>query len=249
MLSEIQLKNKNCLPCHIAIIMDGNGRWAIKKGKMRIAGHKEGLKALKKAVTFAISNKINILTLYAFSSENWNRPIQEVKELIKLFAWIINDIINKLYKLNIKLRVIGDISKFKYNLQKKIKYAENLTKNNNGLILNIAANYGGRWDIIHGFKQIAEQLQEGNLSPDQIKEDTLEKYLCLSDLKPVDLVIRTGGEYRISNFLLWQIAYAEFYFTDVLWPDFNEKIFRNAINNFLNRNRRFGGLAKLTFKE
>lgn len=254
MLSNVRLykKNKNfesCCPCHIAIIMDGNGRWAKNKGKMRLSGHKEGIKALKRAVIFAVNNKINILTLYAFSSENWNRPDKEVKELMKLFFWVLDDVINSLNKMHVRLRVIGDISKFDFSLQKRIQYAEHLTKNNKGLMLNIAANYGGRWDIIRGFKQIAKKLKKGLILPDQIQEDTLSQYLCLSDLKPVDLVIRTGGEFRISNFLLWQIAYSEFYFTDVLWPDFDERIFKNAINDFLNRDRRFGGLSDYVYEK
>lgn len=254
MLSEVQLnkKNKNFknyLPYHVAIIMDGNGRWAKNHGKIRVLGHKAGLKALRRAVIFAIKNKINILTLYAFSSENWKRPYKEVMYLMKLFIWVLDDVIEKLNKYNIKLKIIGDKSRFSFNLQKKIQNAENFTKNNNGLVLNIAANYGGRWDIIRGLKQIIEKLKEGIILPDQIKEDTLSEHLCLSDLKPVDLVIRTGGEYRISNFLLWQIAYAEFYFTDVLWPDFNKKIFEKAIKNFLGRERRFGGIKKIINKK
>lgn len=239
---NIQLNKKleNYLPYHIAIIMDGNGRWARNRGKINILGHKKGVIALKRAVIFAVKNKIQILTLYAFSKENWNRPKKEVKNLINLFSLVLNDVLNKLNKFNIKLKIIGDISKFNFYLRKKIKYAEKFTKNNNGLILNIAVNYSGKWDIINAFKKIIKKFEEGHILLNQIKEDTITQNLCLSKLKPVDLVIRTGGEHRISNFLLWQIAYSEFYFTDVLWPDFNGKIFKKAIKNFLNRKRRFG---------
>ncbi|RWR00450.1 UDP pyrophosphate synthase [[Pantoea] beijingensis] len=230
-------------PRHVAIIMDGNGRWAKNQGKLRISGHKAGVKSVRRAVSFAVSNKLDALTLYAFSSENWNRPPQEVMALMELFIWALDSEVKSLHKHNVRLRIIGDISRFNSRLQERIRRAEELTQQNNGLTLNIAANYGGRWDIIHGVRQIAEQVQEGLLRPDQIEEETLTPYLCLNELAPVDLVIRTGGEHRISNFLLWQVAYAEFYFTDVLWPDFDEHVFEGAMNAFSHRERRFGGAA------
>ncbi|WNN45183.1 MULTISPECIES: (2E,6E)-farnesyl-diphosphate-specific ditrans,polycis-undecaprenyl-diphosphate synthase [Winslowiella] len=246
MSSENQLQADDQLgagPHHVAIIMDGNGRWAKNQGKLRISGHKAGVKSVRRAVSFAVSNKLDALTLYAFSSENWNRPPQEVMALMELFVWALDSEVKSLHKHNVRLRIIGDISRFNLRLQERIRRAEELTQQNNGLTLNIAANYGGRWDIIHGVRQIAEQVQEGLLRPDQIEEETLEKHLCLSKLAPVDLVIRTGGEHRISNFLLWQVAYAEFYFTDVLWPDFDEQVFEGAMNAFSHRERRFGGAA------
>ncbi|UQY44941.1 (2E,6E)-farnesyl-diphosphate-specific ditrans,polycis-undecaprenyl-diphosphate synthase [Erwinia sp. PK3-005] len=230
-------------PRHVAIIMDGNGRWAKNQGKLRVSGHKAGVKSVRRAVSFAVSNKLEALTLYAFSSENWSRPAQEVVALMELFVWALDSEVKSLHKHNVRLRIIGDISRFNSRLQERIRRAEELTQQNNGLTLNIAANYGGRWDIIHGVKKIAEQVQEGLLRPDQIEESTLSEFLCMHDLAPVDLVIRTGGEHRISNFLLWQIAYAEFYFTDVLWPDFDEQVFEGAMNAFSHRERRFGGAA------
>ena len=230
-------------PRHVAIIMDGNGRWAKRQGKLRVFGHKAGVKSVRRAVSFAANNHLDALTLYAFSSENWNRPVQEVSALMELFVRALDSEVKSLHKHNVRLRVIGDISRFSTRLQERIRRSEQLTENNDGLTLNIAANYGGRWDIIEGVKKLAEQVQEGLLRPDQITEESLTSQLCMQELAPVDLVIRTGGEHRISNFLLWQIAYAEFYFTDVLWPDFDEHVFEGALNAFSLRERRFGGAA------
>ncbi|BAN95070.1 undecaprenyl diphosphate synthase [Plautia stali symbiont] len=232
-----------CTPRHVAIIMDGNGRWAKNQGKLRISGHKAGVKSVRRAVSFAVSNKLEALTLYAFSSENWSRPLQEVTALMELFVWALDSEVKSLHKHNVRLRIIGDISRFNNRIQKRIRRAEELTQQNDGLTLNIAANYGGRWDIIQGVKKLAEQVQEGLLRPDQITEESLAPHLCMQELAPVDLVIRTGGEHRISNFLLWQIAYAEFWFTDVLWPDFDEHVFEGALNAFSLRERRYGGAA------
>ena len=230
-------------PRHVAIIMDGNGRWAKNQGKLRISGHKAGVKSVRRAVSFAVSNNLEALTLYAFSSENWSRPAQEVTALMELFVWALDSEVKSLHKHNVRLRIIGDTSRFSPRIQERIRRSEALTENNDGLTLNIAANYGGRWDIIEGVKKLAEQVQEGLLCPDQITEESLTSQLCMQELAPVDLVIRTGGEHRISNFLLWQIAYAEFYFTDVLWPDFDEHVFEGALNAFSLRERRFGGAA------
>ncbi|MEW5289000.1 MULTISPECIES: (2E,6E)-farnesyl-diphosphate-specific ditrans,polycis-undecaprenyl-diphosphate synthase [Erwinia] len=247
MSSENQLKADDLpgedYPRHVAIIMDGNGRWAKNQGKLRITGHKAGVKSVRRAISFAVSNKLEALTLYAFSSENWNRPPQEVMALMELFAWALDNEVKSLHKHNVRLRIIGDISRFNARLQERIRRSEELTQQNNGLTLNIAANYGGRWDIIHGVRKIAEQVQEGLIRPEQIEEETLNQQLCLNELVPVDLVIRTGGEHRISNFLLWQVAYAEFFFTDILWPDFDEQVFEGALNAFAQRERRFGGAA------
>ncbi|CAL4326300.1 polyprenyl diphosphate synthase [Buchnera aphidicola] len=229
---------------HVAIIMDGNGRWAKKKGKMRIIGHKQGFKAVKEAVKFAILNNLKVLTLYAFSSENWSRPLFEIKYLIKLFSFALESEIANLKKYNIRLKIIGDITYFDKKLQNDINTVEKITFQNKGLILNIALNYGGRWDIIQSVKKIVDQVQKGFLNIEQIREHTLSQFLSTSELLPVDLVIRTGGEKRISNFLLWQIAYSELYFTDVLWPDFNRYVFQDAVDFFISRERRFGGLKK-----
>ncbi|MCV2525712.1 MAG: polyprenyl diphosphate synthase [Candidatus Lightella neohaematopini] len=236
------LSNINTLPKHIAIIMDGNRRWAKIRGKLSIFGYQNGVKSAKRAIEFAIKNNFNTLTLYAFSSENWNRPASEVNELMELFRYSLKNGICSLNDKKVRLKIIGDTSKFRKTLQKIIYDSEKLTKNNDGLNLNIAINYGGRWDIIQGIKKIINKVQMGLINPNQINEQTLCQVISMNDLDPVDLVIRTGGEYRISNFLLWQIAYSELFFTDVLWPDFNENIFFNAIKFFSQRNRRFGAV-------
>ncbi|URJ23532.1 polyprenyl diphosphate synthase [Blochmannia endosymbiont of Camponotus sp. C-003] len=237
---DLSTFSSNLLPRHVAIIMDGNGRWARTRGKLRIVGHQAGFNAVRRAVHFAVNHRFDALTLYAFSSENWKRPDKEIDSLMQLFSHALNNEIDVLHKNNIKLRIIGDINRFSVELQKNIHRSEQLTSNNSGLTLNIAANYGGRWDIIQGVKQLATQVQQGILTPNQIDEDALCKCICMNELAPVDLVIRTGGEHRISNFLLWQIAYAELFFTDVLWPDFNNIIFKRALNTFMKRERRFG---------
>lgn len=230
---------------HVAIIMDGNGRWAKKQGKIRAFGHKAGARSVRRVVSYAVNNGIDALTLYAFSSENWNRPAQEVSALMELFVWALDSEVKNLQRHNVRLRIIGDISQFNLRLQERIRKAETLTEHNTGLALNIAANYGGRWDIIQGVRRLAEQVREGELRPEQIDEDTLSRQICMHQLAPVDLVIRTGGEHRISNFLLWQIAYAELYFTDVLWPDFDKQDFEGALHAFANRERRFGGAGNV----
>lgn len=237
---ELQNLSSKKLPKHVAIIMDGNGRWAKIRGRLRIVGYQAGCDAVRRAVRFAINYQLDALTLYAFSSENWKRPDQEIDFLMRLFAQALDNEIRELHKNNVKLRIIGDINRFSTELQKSIRHSEQLTFGNNGLTLNIAANYGGRWDIIQGVKQLAIKVQKGMLHPNQIDEDALCKCVCMNELAPVDLVIRTGGECRISNFLLWQIAYAELFFTDVLWPDFNDVIFEGALHAFMRRERRFG---------
>ncbi|QJC29527.1 di-trans,poly-cis-decaprenylcistransferase [Enterobacteriaceae endosymbiont of Plateumaris pusilla] len=235
---------KLCYPNHVAIIMDGNRRWAKKKNIWKFSGHKEGVNTIKKIINSALFYKLKVLTLYAFSSENWKRSINEINFLMNLFNKILNNEVLNFKKKNICLKIIGNISKFSIHLQKSIIKAENLTKNNNGLILNIAINYGGRWDIISAVKKIVIKIKEGLLDSKKINEYIFSKYLCLSNIIPVDLVIRTGGELRISNFLIWQIAYSELYFTNILWPDFNEKNFKDALENFSKRKRSFGGNIK-----
>lgn len=230
-------------PRHVAIIMDGNGRWAQNQGKLRITGHKAGVKAVKKAVSFAANNNIKSLTLYAFSSENWHRPIPEVSALMELFIWALESEVKSLHKHNVKLTVIGDTQRFSTLIQDRIQRAETLTSHNTGLRLNVAANYGGRWDILNSFQKLMRKIDEGCLEQSQISEAQLAENLCLNDQPPVDLVIRTGGEQRISNFLIWQIAYAEFYFSSVLWPDFNEHDFQGALDAYSHRERRFGRAA------
>ncbi|HHW7450311.1 polyprenyl diphosphate synthase [Pasteurella multocida subsp. multocida] len=231
----------NNIPQHVAIIMDGNGRWAQQKGKMRIFGHKNGVKAVREAVSYARKVGIKVLTLYAFSSENWNRPKKEVNALMALFMQALDLEVKKLHKNNIKLNILGDVTGFSASLQNKIHQVEKLTENNTALTLNIAANYGGCWDIVQATKSLAQQVKEGKLAVDEINAQVLQQALVTKEQPQVDLLIRTSGEQRISNFLLWQIAYAELYFSDVLWPDFNEKEFNEAIIAYQQRHRRFGG--------
>ncbi|WP_422824364.1 (2E,6E)-farnesyl-diphosphate-specific ditrans,polycis-undecaprenyl-diphosphate synthase [Xenorhabdus bharatensis] len=221
--------------------MDGNGRWAKKRGKLRVFGHRAGIKAVRSAVSFSVKNNIESLTLYAFSSENWNRPQQEVSSLMELFVFALDNEVKSLHKHNVKLSVIGDISRFSSRLQERIRRSVELTAGNTGLQLNIAANYGGRWDLIQSVRQVAEKVRANQLEPEDITESTVSGFMSLNQQSDVDLVIRTGGEHRISNFLLWQIAYAELYFTDILWPDFDETAFEGAIHAFIKRERRFGG--------
>ncbi|CAL4321638.1 Ditrans,polycis-undecaprenyl-diphosphate synthase ((2E,6E)-farnesyl-diphosphate specific) [Buchnera aphidicola (Protaphis terricola)] len=241
---KLHKENKKNFPNHVAIIMDGNGRWAKKRNKIRTFGHKEGFKAVKRTIKFALQNKIEILTLYTFSKENWKRPKLEVQSLLKIFLFALKSEIYYLKKYNICLKVIGDLTSFNNELQSYIHYVEKITFSNTGLILNIAANYSGKWDILQGVKKILTAIQKGYLNINQIEENTFSQYLSTHQLSPVDLVIRTGGEKRISNFFLWQIAYSELYFTDVLWPDFNSYIFQEAIDYFSTRNRTFGGLVQ-----
>ena len=230
------------IPNHVAIIMDGNGRWAQQRKQLRAVGHRAGLKAVRKIVTYAATLGIKVLTLYAFSSENWKRPENEVSALISLFIYALNREMKSLHKNNVRLNIIGNISQFNDDLQNMIINAEQLTKDNSGLILNVAANYGGRWDILQSTKKMAKQVFDGKITLDDITEERFNSEMSMHEFPEVDLVIRTGGEYRISNFLLWQIAYSELYFTDVLWPDFNQTLFDKAIDVFNTRERRFGGI-------
>lgn len=228
------------LPRHVAIIMDGNGRWAQAKGKPRVFGHKKGVESVRNAVKFCRQLNIESLTLFAFSSENWRRPEQEVSTLMELFMFVLTNEVKKLDKNNVKLKVIGDISRFSEKLQKSVANAEQMTMDNTGLTLNIAANYGGQWDIVNAAKQLAKQVENGEIAADDIDETKLSQYISMQEQAPLDLLIRTGGDLRISNFLLWQAAYAELYFTDTLWPDFNEQAFADAIACYVSRERRFG---------
>ena len=231
---------KQGLPRHVAIIMDGNGRWAQQRGKMRVFGHKAGVNAVRDAVSVASRLGLSALTLFAFSSENWRRPESEVSALMELFIHVLGGEVKKLHKSNIRLRITGERSRFSSRLQDKVAAAEALTANNTGLILNVAANYGGRWDIAQAAAALAVEVQAGHLAPEQIDEDALARHLSTHGLPDVDLLIRTGGDHRISNFVLWQAAYAELYFTPVLWPDFDAVVFSEAIASFASRERRFG---------
>jgi undecaprenyl diphosphate synthase len=238
-MSDISVETTS-LPQHIAIIMDGNGRWAKSKGKPRVYGHKKGVTAVRKTITAAAKLGIKSVTLFAFSSENWRRPQEEVSLLMELFVTLLSTEVKRLHKNNLKLRIIGDKKGFSEKLQRKIAESEALTENNTGLVINVAANYGGKWDITQATQRIAQKVLGGEITPDEITEQLISQEVCLSDLPEVDLLIRTSGESRLSNFLLWQVAYAEFYFCEQCWPDFNEDSLADAISWYVNRERRFG---------
>jgi len=228
------------VPKHIAIIMDGNGRWAKNKHQPRFMGHRAGVKSVEKIVKHCVNKQVEALSLFAFSSENWRRPSKEVSLLMELFAVALKQQTKRIHKNNARLRVIGDISKFSTSLQKQIIEAQEVTENNTGLTINIAANYGGRWDITQSVQQLAERVKQGTLKAEDITEAHITEGLSTTDIPEPDLFIRTGGEQRVSNFMLWQMAYTEFYFTDTLWPDFDESVLDTAINSFTQRERRFG---------
>jgi len=228
------------LPRHIAIIMDGNGRWAKKRLLPRHAGHRAGVETVRRVVKLCLENGIQVLTLFAFSSENWQRPQQEVSSLMDIFMTALQQEIDSLHKNKVRLRFIGARNAFSEKLQQLIGEAETLTQNNPNLTLVIAANYGGRWDIVETAKRLASLVKQGHLESQDINENYFTTQLCLADLPEPDLFIRTSGEKRISNFLLWQLAYTELYFTDILWPDFDQEAFRQALDFFASRQRRFG---------
>jgi len=228
------------MPAHVAIVMDGNGRWAKKRLMPRAAGHKAGVGTLKNIVEAASKSGVECLTVFAFSSENWNRPKKEVSILMDLFISSVNKHLSDLEKAGVCIRFIGDRSAFSEKLNNSLLLAEESTKNNKRLKFNIAMNYGGQWDIVTAAKKLIADVQKQSVSVSDIDEALFSDYLSLSDLPPVDLFIRTGGEHRISNFLLWQCAYSELYFTDALWPDFNDEEFMKSIQWFSGRQRRFG---------
>jgi undecaprenyl diphosphate synthase len=228
------------LPAHVAIIMDGNGRWAKRRGRPRIAGHKQGLESVRSAVTVCVERGIPYLTLFAFSSENWRRPPTEVQLLMELFANALESKARKLHENGVRLRVVGDTVRFSSKIRMLINRAENLTRDNRALNLTVAANYGGRWDISQACRSIALEVARGELDPATVDERDVVRHLSTRFLPEPDLFIRTGGEKRISNFLLWQLAYTELYFTDTLWPDFDAGEWDRALESFRNRQRRFG---------
>ena len=228
------------VPEHVAIIMDGNGRWAEARGQARHSGHRAGVESVRSAIETCVKRGIKALTLFAFSSENWRRPRTEVNLLMELFMTALQREVKRMRSNNIRLRVIGDISAFPDKLQKRILAAEQDTAANDGLLLQIAANYGGRWDVTHAARKLAEAVARGELKPEDIDEDAMAKASSFSDVPDPDLFIRTGGDLRISNFLLWHCAYSELYFTQTLWPDFNAEAFGLALDEFARRQRRFG---------
>jgi undecaprenyl diphosphate synthase len=220
--------------------MDGNGRWARQRGLPRIAGHRAGVEAVRRTVKECTERGVEVLTLFAFSSENWRRPKAEVRLLMELFVTALQQEAHRMHAHNVRLRIIGDRLAFSEKLQRRIAEAESLTSENTGLTLVIAANYGGHWDISQAARILARRVAAGALAPEAITPQHIEAELCLSDLPKPDLFIRTGGEQRISNFLLWQLAYTELYFTDCLWPDFDEQAFEAALLSYARRERRFG---------
>ena len=224
--------------------MDGNGRWAERKGRARAAGHQAGFHATRDIVENCGRRGIPALTLFAFSSENWKRPEAEVSRLMELFLGALKSEVGKLCENNVHLRFIGERGAFSPRLQKEMDRGELLTRDNTGLKLAIAVNYGGRWDILNACRSIAQRVQDGELSPDEIDLSLFSGALTLGDVPEPDLFIRTGGELRISNFLLWQLAYTELYFSDVLWPDFDDAELQNALDFFASRERRYGRTGK-----
>lgn len=238
-LKEKILKKKN-LPGHIAIIMDGNGRWAKRRGLPRIAGHKAGVKAVKRIVRAAGDLEISVLTLFTFSQENWKRPKNEVSAIMKLLYETTKREINDLDKNNVKLMTTGRTEELSPRRRQILQEAIERTKDNTGLVLNLALNYGGRTEILDAVKKIAGDVKRGKLNPEQLTEESFSDYLYTNNLPDPDLLIRTSGEMRISNFLLWQTSYTELYVTDVLWPNFSVRDFYQAIRDYQNRERRFG---------
>lgn len=231
-------------PRHIAIIMDGNGRWAKRRHLPRMLGHQEGVKAVRKVIKLCGEMRIDALTLFAFSSENWQRPEQEVNYLMTLFLNTLKNEIDKLTKNNVQLRMVGNLEGFNQPLREWIDKSQTLTAKNTGLRLVIAVNYSGQWDIVQAAQKIMNQVKSGKLETEILTREIFAEYLSLADLPAVDLLIRTSGEYRISNFLLWQLAYTELYFTDILWPDFDEHELNKALQFYTQRERRFGCISE-----
>lgn len=238
--STVDVPETSTIPKHLAIVMDGNGRWAKARFLPRVAGHKRGVDALRKTVQACCELGIQHLTVFAFSSENWRRPADEVSFLMRLFIRVLRKEIQDMHTEGIRLRVIGDISVFDAELQAAIHSAQELTQHNTRLTLNVAANYGGRWDILQAVRQMLRTEPALANAPERIREQDLAQYLCLHDSPEPDLYIRTGGEQRVSNFLLWQLAYTEFYFTEQYWPEFGMPVLLQAIDSYNKRERRFG---------
>jgi undecaprenyl diphosphate synthase len=228
------------IPAHVAIIMDGNGRWAVQRNRPRTMGHQAGMKALRSIVEHCGRLGVSELTVFAFSSENWNRPKKEVTRLMDLFMRSLDKEARELHEKGVCIRFIGDTGAFSPRLQEKISRATLQTRDNDRMTLNVAANYGGRWDIVQAAGKLAKFAVEGLVKPEDINEDMLAKQVCLGNSSDPDLFIRTGGEMRISNFLLWQSAYTEFYFSPVLWPDFGPAELDQAVAAYQSRERRFG---------
>lgn len=236
----IESINREKLPVHVAVIMDGNGRWAQRKGNSRIFGHQNGVIAVRETVEAASELGIQYLTLFAFSTENWNRPREEVDALMALLLKTIEKELDSLTENNVSLHFIGDKTSLPRLVQKQLTKAIEKTRNNTGLKLVLALSYSGRWEILNAMRKLAQDVKNNTIQPDELFCDHFVQYLTTAELPDPELLIRTSGEYRISNFLLWQIAYSELYFTETLWPDFSKEDFFKAIHNFQSRERRFG---------
>ena len=234
---QINMQN---LPSHVAIIMDGNGRWAKKQGKLRLFGHNNGVSSVRAVTEAAAELGIQFLTLYAFSTENWNRPEEEVKGLMSLLIHTIEAETPTLNKNNVRLLSIGDNSRMPEDVRKRLQACIETTKDNTGLTLVLALSYSSRWEITKATQDIAKDIAAGTIKAEEITEELISSYMCTKNIPDPELLIRTSGEYRISNFLLWQIAYSELYFTEVLWPDFQKEDLYKAIVNYQSRERRFG---------
>ena len=247
--SSTSSAKKPNLPRHIAIIMDGNGRWAKNRLMPRFAGHKAGVEAVRSVVENCARKGVEVLTLFAFSSENWRRPAKEVGLLMDLLHSALGREVKRLKENNVQLRFIGDRSAFSEKLQSRLRDGEQETRDNTGLTLVVALNYGGMWDIAHAARLIASRVKDGEVDVQDVNEEMFATYLSVSDLPNPDLFIRTGGEMRISNFLLWQLAYTELYFTETLWPDFNEQTLNEALASFARRQRRFGRTSEQVEQE
>ncbi|MGA7296602.1 MAG: polyprenyl diphosphate synthase [Rhodanobacteraceae bacterium] len=234
------------MPRHVAIVMDGNGRWAKQRHRPRSFGHRAGQKALRATVEFCLREGIAHLTLFAFSSENWKRPDEEVSALMELFLTALDKEVDELHGYGVRIRFVGELSAFSEPLRMRMAAASKKTASNDKLIANICVNYGGRWDIAQAARRAAISAANGELAAVDIDEENLARFMCLGSQPPPDLMIRTGGEHRISNFLLWQIAYTELYFTDTLWPDFDAACMREALDDFARRQRRYGQTPEQT---
>ena len=237
-------KDPQKMPEHVGIIMDGNGRWAQKNGMIRTIGHKNGTETVRKAITYCSERNISVLSLFAFSTENWKRPAGEISGIMNLLTEYLSKETPSMKKNNVRLRFAGDLNRLSARSRASVIDSENETRENTGLTVNIALNYGGRDEIVNAARLIARTVSSGQLSEDDITEELFSDYLYTSPNSDIDLLIRTGAEKRISNFMLWQLAYAEIYFTDILWPDFSENDFDDAIEFFQKRERRFGDIKK-----
>lgn len=239
MLTVKDRVNKN-IPKHIAVIMDGNGRWAQEKGLSRVEGHKNGVRSVREISECSAELGVQYLTLYAFSTENWSRPKPEVDALMELLVETIKKEVSTLNENNISLNTIGDIESLPLSCQTKLKEAIEETSKNNGMTLTLALSYSSKWEITSAIKSIVKAVQSGEMNEDEINENTIQSYLTTSNIPDPELMIRTSGEHRVSNFLLWQMAYTEFYFSDVFWPDFRKEHLKKAIEDYQSRERRFG---------